>query len=226
MIVLHHAPLDAASRAVRLCLAEYGVAHELAEERVWERRPEFLQMNPAGTLPVLVEGAAVVCGTNAILEYLDETRGHEAGSRRLMPGGPAERAEVRRLVDWVLDTTRTEVSEHLVHAKVTKRFDKSGASPDTTAIRAGKTNLRYHLKYIGYLIGHRSFIAGDWFTVADLAAAAELSVADYLGDVPWGEDEMAKTWYARVKSRPSFRPLLAERVAGIAPPEWYADLDF
>ncbi len=226
MIVLHHSPLDAASRTARLCLAEYGLAFELVEEKPWERRTEFLAMNPAGTVPVMVEDGVVVSGIGPILEYLDETRGPGAGSRRLLPGAPAERAEVRRLLDWFLVKMRSEVSSHLVREKVTKRFDRSGESPDTTAIRAGKANLRYHLHYIGFLMSQRSFMAGDWLTVADLAAGAELSVADYLGDVPWGEDETAKTWYARIKSRPSFRALLAEQVAGISPPQAYTDLDF
>jgi glutathione S-transferase len=61
---------------------------------------------------------------------------------------------------------------------------------------------------------------------ADLAAATHLSAADYLGDVPWNESEIAKNWYARVKSRPSFRQLLTETLAGIPPSETYANLDF
>jgi glutathione S-transferase len=94
------------------------------------------------------------------------------------------------------------------------------------AIRAGRTNIRYHLKYIGYLIGQRNWLAGDQLTYADLAAAAHLSCVDYLGDVPWDEDDTAKHWYARVKSRPAFRALLADRIAGMPPPAHYADLDF
>ena len=63
-------------------------------------------------------------------------------------------------------------------------------------------------------------------SLADLAAAAHLSVADYLGEVPWNEDEAAKNWYARVKSRPAFRPMLADMLAGVPPAASYADLDF
>ena len=110
-----------------------------------------------------------------------------------------------------------------------KRFmptDAGGGAPDMGAIRAARTNIRYHLGYVGWLIGGRNWLAGDRLTYADLAAAAQLSVADYLGDVPWHENETAKNWYARVKSRPSFRPLLADRVLGSDPSAHYADLDF
>ena len=105
-------------------------------------------------------------------------------------------------------------------------IDQGGGSPDTDIIRAVRINIRYHLAYIGWLARTRDWLAGDRLTYADLAAAGHLSAVDYLGDVPWNEDEIAKAWYARVKSRPSFRPLLAETMAGIPPSSTYADLDF
>jgi glutathione S-transferase len=94
------------------------------------------------------------------------------------------------------------------------------------SVRAARANLRYHLRYIGHLIGVRNWLAGDRLTYADLAAAAHLSCIDYLGDAPWDENETAKIWDARMKSRPSFRPLLAERLPGMIPSVAYADLDF
>lgn len=226
MLVLYHSPLDAGSRAVRLALAEYSIAFDLAEERTWERRTEFLHLNPAGRVPVLVEDGQAVSGAGAILEYLDETRGADLGSRRLMPAGAMERAEVRRLIDWFLVKMAHEVTDLLVHEKIEKRFMRNGGGPDMSAVRAARANIRYHLKYVGFLMGRRSFIAGEWLTFADLAAAAAVSAVDYLGDVPWAEDETAKTWYARMKSRPSFRALLADQIPGMPPPEHYADLDF
>ena len=93
-------------------------------------------------------------------------------------------------------------------------------------VRAARTNIRHHLRYIGYLVGRRNWLAGDALTIADLAAAAHISCVDFLGDVPWDEDEMAKAWYVRVKSRPSFRGLLSDRVAGITPADAYSNLDF
>jgi glutathione S-transferase len=136
---------------------------------------------------------------------------------------------VRRLLDWFLVKFNAEVTEYLVTEKISKRFMNSangGGPPDMNAIRAARTNVRYHMKYIGYLMSRRKWIAGDHLTYADLAAAAHLSCVDYLGDVPWDEDETARDWYARVKSRPSFRTLLADRVPGMAPADHYANLDF
>ena len=79
---------------------------------------------------------------------------------------------------------------------------------------------------IAWLTERRRFLAGDHFSLADIAAAAQLSALDYLGDVPWEQHAGAKDWYARIKSRPSFRPLLADHIPGAPPPKHYADLDF
>jgi glutathione S-transferase len=230
MPTLLHQPLDPHSRFIRLLLAETGIAAELVEERPWERRAGFLELNPAGTLPVLIEEEGlVVPGAGVIADYLDEAHGTGLGEHRLLPPQLDLRVEVRRLVDWFIAKFHAEVADYLLTEKVLKRFmpeENGGGAPDTTAIRAAKTNVRYHLRYIGYLVRRRHWLAGDKLSYADLAAAAQLSVVDYLGDVPWEEDGAAKEWYARVKSRPSFRPLLAEMVRGTAPSPTYADLDF
>jgi glutathione S-transferase len=230
MILLHHHPFCPHSRFVRLVLAEIGVEVELVEERPWERRVPFLTINPAGTIPVLVEeDGLAIAGAGSIAAHLDETREAPAGGRPLLPADRTGRVEVRRLLDWFLCKFQEEVAAYLLTEKIYKRFmsaDAGGGPPDGNAIRAARANVRYHLHYIGYLIARRNWLAGDDLTFADLAAAAHLSAVDYLGDVPWDESDIAKNWYARVKSRPSFRTLLADRMPGMTPSAHYADLDF
>jgi glutathione S-transferase len=230
MATLHSYPFCPHSRFVRLVLAELGIEPDIVEEKPWDRRVSFLEINPAGNLPLLVDDAGLaVPGARIIAEYLDEIRGDELRTRRLLPQDVVHRIEVRRLLEWFLGKFHEEVSDYLATEKIYKRFmpiELGGGPPDMGAIRAARANVRYHLKYIGFLIAKRNWLAGDQMTYADLAAAAHLSVVDYLGDVPWDEDETAKYWYARVKSRPSFRTLLADRVPGMAPAGHYADLDF
>jgi glutathione S-transferase len=230
MFTLFHHPLCPHSRFVRLILAEYGVEARLVEERFWERREDFLLLNPAGQLPVLVgEGQPPVPGAAIIAEFIEETRPPSPAEDRLLPPLAAQRVEVRRLASWFNDKFHAEVSGTLVTERVFKRHmtkEQGGGPPDTEAMRAARHNIRYHLAYIGWLVRTRDWLAGDRLTLADLAAAAHISSADYLGDVPWTEDETAKSWYARVKSRPSFRALLADNLAGIPPSKSYADLDF
>ena len=230
MLTLFHYPFCPHSRFVRLILEELGLTARLVEERVWERRQEFLVLNPAGTTPVLAEeGVPAVPGAAIIAEYLDETRGTAMPSVRLLPAEAAERIEVRRLMSWFNDKFFAEASGPLVTERVYKRYmpaTDGGGPPDTETMRAARSNIKYHLTYIGWLVRRRDWLAGDRLTYADLSAAAHLSAVDYLGDVPWHEDETAKAWYARIKSRPSFRTLLGETLPGLAPAPSYANLDF
>ncbi len=228
MLTLFHHPMLASCRYVRLCFGEYGEELALIEESPWSRRKEFLALNAAGSLPVLLaDGDAPVVGAGPIAEYIDETRGVLKRDRRLLAEDPIDRAEIRRLADWFLEKTEDEVTRHLVRERVLKSLMPDGdGSPNAAAIRAARANIRQHLKYVNWLAGTRNWLAGDRFTYADLAAAAVISVLDYLGEVPWRDFATARDWYARVKSRPSFRPILADRVRGLAPPSHYADLDF
>jgi len=223
MRTLYHIFLAPACRKVRVALREKGLEFDLKAEKVWERREAFLELNPAGQVPVLVEeDGLVVADSYAICEYLEEVYG-EAGS--LFGAGPPARAEVRRLVAWFDGKFAREVTDNLVGEKIMKRFLGLGA-PDSAAIRAGQTNINYHLDYIGYLADRRKWLAGDHFSLADMAAGAHVSCLDYIGEVSWREFPGAKEWYQRIKSRPSFRPLLADHIPGVPPPRHYADLDF
>jgi glutathione S-transferase len=222
MRVLYHLTLSPFARKVRVVLAEKNLDFAMKTEKTWERRPEFLALNPAGEVPVLIEpDGTVLAGTDAIVEYLDE-----AYREKILIGiNPVDRAEVRRLNAWFDLKMNQEVTENLLGEKMMKRFTGTG-QPNSQAIRAGHGNLPYHLDYIGYLVERRRWLAGDHFSLADITAAAQLSSLDYLGDVPWDDHEPAKEWYARIKSRPSFRPLLSDHVPGMPPPKHYADLDF
>jgi glutathione S-transferase len=220
--LLYHLWTNPAARKIRLMLAEKQLPFDPVIERPWERRPEFLALNPAGEVPVLVEadGRVIASGT-AIEEYLDETYPEPA----LIGTTPAERAECRRLVAWFDGKFQREVSDLLVEEKLTKRLSGQG-HPSSQAIRAGLANIKIHLDYLGWLAERRRYLGGDHFSRADITAAAHLSAVDYLGDVPWDDHPPAREWYARVKSRPAFRGLLADQIPGSPAPKHYADLDF
>ena len=223
MRTLYHLALSPFSRKVRVVLREKNLDFELKVEKVWERRPDFLAMNPAGTVPVLVEkDGTTFAESGVICEYLEELHGEE---RNLLGDNPVERAEVRRLVAWFDQKFSREVTDNLLREKMMKKFLGLG-EPNSSAIRAGYSNIHYHLEYIGWLTERRKFLAGEKYSLADVAAASHLSCLDYIGDVPWADHARAKDWYARIKSRPAFRPLLSDLIPGAPPPAHYADLDF
>ena len=222
MRTLFHHTLSPAARLVRVMMAEKGIPFEPVVERPWDWRDDFLALNPAGEVPVLVEeDGAVIADGFALIEYLEEAYPDPA----LMPLDIDFRAEVRRLTSWFLTKFGREVVDTLVGEKLVKRVSGQG-QPYAPAIRAGLTNINHHLEYVGFLSDRRPWLAGPAFTLADLAAASALSCVDYTGDIPWDRHPEAKDWYVRIKSRPSFRQLLTDTLPGCPPPRHYADLDF
>jgi glutathione S-transferase len=222
MRYLYHLPLSPFSRKIRLVLSEKRLPFELRMEKVWERRAEYLELNPACTVPTLLEdNGLTIPDSGVICEYLEEAYPDISLLGRTL----AERVEVRRLVAWFDGKFADEVSKNLIGEKFMKRLAGRG-NPDANVLRIGYTALRHHLQYIGWLAETRKWLGGANISLADFAAAAHLSVIDFAGDVDWTVSPAARDWYARVKSRPCFRGVLADRVPGITPPAHYADLDF
>lgn len=222
MLKLYHTPLSPFCRKIRMLLKEKDLAFELVNENVWDRRREFFVLNPAGEVPVLIdENHTTVSHSTAICEYLEEVY----PEHNFLGTTPADRAEVRRIIGWFDTKFQEEVTQNLLFEKIYKRLWQYG-EPSSEAIRAGKRNIMYHLDYIAFLTKDQQWLAGDKITVADMAAAAHLSALDYLGDVPWDHNAAAKEWYALVKSRPSFRHILMDRVMGVKPPSYYENPDF
>lgn len=228
MTKLYQYPLDPFCRRIRVSVAEFGGELELIEERPWDGRIDFLKMNPTGLVPVLVaDDGTIAAGIEAVEGYLEDTRDENTPSQIGVTA--AERAETRRLVAWFDGKFHHDISAPLLIEKIVRRFvppEQGGGAPNMNRVRAALDKIRPQLDYIGSLVRERNWIAGDEITIADFAAASHLSVLDYLGDVPWSSDEDAKAWYQRIKSRPSFRSILADKIQGMPPPRIYADLDF
>lgn len=218
---LYHYPLSPFSRKVRLALAEKRIEVELVEERYWEQDPDFLRRNPAGQVPVLRLGNRMLADSQAICEYLEDT----VPSPPLLPQSPEGRYEVRRLCAWFDGKFHIEVTTKLMGERVFKKL-RGGGVPDSQAVKSGSKHIKLHLDYMTHLLDTRRWLAGNDMTLADFAAASHLSCLDYVSDVPWDKYEAVKDWYAKIKSRPAFRSLLADQVPGFRPAPHYADLDF
>ena len=203
-------------------LQEKELDFTATEEEVWLRRPEFLSLNPAGEVPVLlVRDDLALCGAYSISEYLEEVYPEV----QFFGSSPDERAEVRRLNEWFDVKFDREVTLNIVFEKVFKRLLGYG-EPNSEAIRIGKRNLRHHMDYLAHLLGKNPWLAGDYLTLADITAAAHLSCIDYLNEVDWSLQPSVKEWYALIKSRPSFRSILNDRIKGFIPAEHYDNPDF
>jgi len=219
-------PLDPQSRKIRLMLAEKSLTARLVETAPWSGNPDLAEHNPALTVPVLIDepptgGEISVSPASAIAEYLEEAYGQPA----LMPAISAGRAEARRLSAWFDEKFEREVNARILRRRIDDRLKgKNTGAPDDEC--DGAEALAWHLDYISWLLESRAWLAGERMSVADLTGAAHLSAIDYIGAIAWSDFPHVKDWYAKMKSRPSFRPLLADRVKAIAPPPHYADPDF
>jgi glutathione S-transferase len=218
---LYHYPLSPFCRKVRLSLAEKRIEVELVEERYWEQDADFLRRNPAGKVPVLKLGNRTMAESAAICEYIEEAW----PSPPLMPKDAEGRYEVRRLVSWFDDKFHDEVTRKLMGERVFKKV-MGGGYPDSANVKSGSKAIKFHIDYMAWLLEQRRWLAGNEMTLADFAAAAHLSCLDYISDVDWNRSEIVKDWYAKIKSRPAFRSILADQVPGFRPPPHYADLDF
>lgn len=221
MTRLYHVPLSPFCRKVRLSLAEKKIEVELVEEKYWEQDADFMRRNPGGKVPVLRIDGVTMAESTSICEYIEETRPDPP----LIPKDPVARQEVRRLIGWFDDKFHHEVTSKLLYERVNKKIMGKGY-PDSGNVKAGAKAIKYHLDYMTWLLDHRRWLGGDTMTLADFAAAAHLSALDYISDVDWNRSEVVKDWYAKIKSRPAFRSILADQVSGFPPPKHYNDLDF
>lgn len=228
---LVHYSLCPYSRVVRLILSEYKAEYSLIEELFWEQRENFLRLNPSGTLPILIEPdrRTLLCDIYSISEYLCETL--DDPEVCLMPNDPLHRAEIRRIVQWFNTKFYQEVSYALLNERVIKRYMRD-SYPDSTIIRKAIHGINEHFVYLASLLHQRDWIAGYKMTLADLTAAAHISVVDFLGNISWVnqhyeyEFSLVRDWYARIKSRRSFRDLTTDTIQGFSPPQHYANPDF
>lgn len=218
---LHQYPLCPFSRKVRFACAVKGITVELVREYPWEKRDAFATLNPAGQTPVIQNGNITLADSNAICDYFEET----VDRTPLLGAGPEERAEARRLIAWFDQKFYGEVTGPLLSERMYKRI-VSREAPDAATVRAAARNAEAHLDYLDFLLDRRRWLSGPAFGLADIAAAAQISVADYLGGVEWDGHEPARIWYSALKSRPAFRPMLGERMEGLPPPAHYDKLDF
>lgn len=219
---LYHFALCPFSRKTRLALSEKGVPFELERVYPWDADDAFYTLNPAARVPVLhdADKRQTLADSRAICEYFEETEDRTP----LILGNAMQRAEIRRLVALFDENFYGDVTHPLLHEKLKKRLVLR-AAPDSGALRSAMKLAHEHLEYIDWLVGNRRWLAGTQMSLADFAAAAQISVADYLGGIDWAGHEEAHGWYRVMKSRPSFRPLLTEKMEGVAPPRNYADVN-
>lgn len=222
MYKLYYMPMCAASRAAKIILHEKGIKFHSINEPIWKRRIDFLKINPEGELPVVTDGEEnKIIGYFSLAYFLEESE----EKKNLIGSNPLSRLEVRRICKWFDHKFCKEVYQNIVEERVFKNLKGLG-NPSSEFLKAGRTNLKNHENYFEWLLNNRTFLAGEFFSIADIIYATYLSTLDYLGEVDWGRISLTKKWYAKIKSRPSFRDILEEKIFTIPATKHYKNLDF
>ena len=220
MYVLHHYFLCPSSRFARVCLDEKKIKFKLQIENYWNPQTNFLLMNPGAFFPVLfVEENKYIVGSNVIVEFLEEFK------NTLSLLDEKNRYEIKRMINWFEYIFKKDVVEPILHEKIFKRFEEK-KNPDSKNIRKALENLKFNLSYFEYLIGDNDYIAGDKITYADIFFACSISVLDYLDELNFRNFDKVKDLYFKIKSRPSFKNILKDRIVGISPNKKYMQFDY
>jgi len=205
--------LSPPSRFARLLIAEKRLSCDcVAAEDVAEHLPLFIDLDGSRHQ-----------GLWAIVDHLEGTY----PERPLTPEEDWARAESLRLLDWAMGPFLESVTKRIVYERAAQRYTGSSAqrAPDMLIVRSGREALRASLAALGASAERNGCLVSRDCTLGDLAVAAHLSALDYFGEVPWSEFPAVAEWYMRIKSRPSFRTLLGDRMPGQPPVSHYADLD-
>jgi glutathione S-transferase len=222
MRTLYHYPLCAFSRTIRIYLHEKSLEYEAVQEIPWKRNVKFSEFHMSADIPALVDDGILLEGWYAIVEHMEQTyRAHG-----MLGTSPKDKAEARKIAGIFNETFFCEVAKNIVFEKIIKKHTESRSSPDSAKIRNGVAAMRQYMDYITWLMDRRNWLAGNDFSIAEIAAAAQLSCIDYVGSVEWDKYPNVKCWYVRIKSRPSFRSILGDRIPGLAPASHYGELDF
>ena len=222
MKTLYYYPLDAFGRIIRVYLNERSIEYQEVEDYPWDRKYRFSENHMFSDLPTLVENSNTILeGCYSIVEHIEQMR----RSDLLSGNSLKEKEEICRISSLFNINFFADVTNNIVFERVIKRhLDRS--SPDSASIRKGNNNIKKYFNYISWLINRRSWLAGKNFSFADISAAAQISCIDYMGSIEWESYPEVKDWYVRIKSRPSFRKILKDRIIDINPPSFYSDLDF
>lgn len=221
MLTLFHHPICPLSRQVRIYLKELDLEFDAVKEDFWQFSPEFKSLNPTPAVPTLKrDDTSIASGIYPIIEYFVDTMDNFF----FMPKNASARAEIRATIAWYNDKFFRDVTKVILDEKMVRLMMRAG-SPRPERIKIAKKNLNQHLKHLQASVGD-AYLVGEQISAADIAAASQISVLDYFGEINWLQWPTLKHWYSVIKSRPGFKPILLDEIAGFPPPNHYKLLDF
>ena len=232
MLTLYHGLASTCSKKVRMCLAEKGLGYQsrlLNLQKYEQHAPEYLKLNPKGVVPTLVHDGKPITESTLIIEYLDDA----FPDPPLHPADAYGRHKMRLWTKW-----SDEVGYNAVYVPTWEKLSRPGASRlDDAALAkmlervptaerrrrwaqtartgfsedefaAAYENMRSTFAYIEKSLADHPWLAGDRFTLADIAIVPFVErildlrpeTRDEVGGAPRLHD-----WLTRMQARPSWQ---------------------
>ena len=231
---LYHNAMSSCSQKVRLALNEKGVEFESIEVQLHlgeQYKPEYLKLNPNGLVPTLVNGNDIVIESAIINEYIDDA----FDGTPLRPEKPGDRAVMRLWSKHVDDIqpatfifTFGIAFRHTLLQRTREKLDDYYAkinNPDRLAlykdlITNGINSQRFKPSVLAFdkllinmekTLEKRTWLAGETFTLADIALIPYLTRLEHLNLSQWWQDKPGlSNWFDRCKARESYRTAVSD----------------
>jgi glutathione S-transferase len=212
-------------------LEENCIGYENKEVRYWERDKDFLKLNPACETPVLknIDTNEIICDSFLICKYISQFEGESKaglGYFDLMAMNMNDEYEIQRLHMWFDKKFFNEITKYIIDEMFLNTLKKSGKITNTDKIMIALENFEKHVNYIEFILNKRKYLGGENFSIADITAATQISILDYLGLIDWEKHGKFKDWYISIKQKIGFRKILEDKIPGFEPNILYNKLDF
>lgn len=218
------------SKKIRFVLDEIDVKYRLIDTKTWILNKQFLELNPANEIPVLKDkrNGYIICDSYLIMEYLSRlySEKNEFSRHSFFGKNLEEFIEIQRIHMWFDKKFYNDTMVCFIEEIFYKTYQQSKVPLNTDRLRIARYNLDIHLRYIEFLLSNRKWLASEKFSIADIAAATQISILDYLGNINWRKYLKLKEWYIIIKSKKGFENILQDKIPGFQASLYYDKLDF
>ena len=191
-ITFYKATRPSSATPVQWALGELELPHEVVAldlEAKDQRAPEFLRLDPNGRVPTLVVDGTPIFEGLAIIHYL----GDRFGSERALWPRPEDPARLRAL-SW-------SAWGYVSFGAMTQCLERLGDAPLRASFVARMGEL---LDVLDGELARRPYVAGETFTLADVAAGSVISYANFRR-MPASVPPNVEAWLGRLADRPAFQ---------------------
>ena len=227
---LYHYSFCPFSRKIRFLLDEIEITYKKIEIKPYEKNNEFIRLNTLNETPVLIDNnnKIRVIDSYIIADYLKnmEYRNFTDLRDEYFGSNLNEELEINRLQMLFDKNFYNDITKPLLYEKVYSTFDETKKYYSNSVVNKVVSNINAYVEYMEFLLVKNKWLADEKFSLADISAAAQISVIDYFGHINWKRFFKLKEWYNIIKSKKGFNDILNDKLPGFNPYINYNKIDF